>query len=245
MNVQHIAIPLGAWALAATALNTTQAGEAMRPFEATYTVNWHGLTAGVSSLTLEHQQGDRWLYRQEATARGIFRALPIGQVSTRSELEIGPEGVRPIHYTADDGTSSRKRDIDVRFDWEHLRISGVAAEQKVDEPLKPGTQDDLSVQIALMQALADGRTPESITTYGDRGLREYRYLRDGEESITTAMGPLATVVFHTERTGSPRVTRYWCAPSLGYLPVKVQQKRLDDVEFTLEVRAIKRGQANQ
>jgi hypothetical protein len=241
VNVRQIAISLGAWALTATAMNTAQAAEAMRPFEATYTVNWHGLTAGISTLTLEHQQGDRWLYRQEATARGIFRVLPIGQVAMRSELEIGPDGVRPLHFTADDGTSSRKRDIDVTFDWEHLRISGVAAEEKVDEPLKPGTQDDLSVQIALIHELAEGRSPESITTYGDRGMREYRYLRDGEETITTAMGSLATVVFHTERTGSPRVTRYWCAPSLGYLPVKVQQKRLDDVEFTLEARAIKRG----
>jgi hypothetical protein len=241
VNVRQIAIPLGAWALAATALNTAQGAEAMRPFEATYTVNWHGLTAGVSTLTLEHQQGDRWLYRQEATAHGIFRALPIGQVAMRSELEIRPDGVRPMHFTADDGTSSRKRDIDVTFDWEHQRISGVAAEEKVDEPLKPGTQDDLSVQIALIHELTAGLTPASITTYGDRGMREYRYVRDGEETITTAMGSLATIVFHTERTGSPRVTRYWCAPSLGYLPVKVQQKRLDKVEFTLEVRAITRG----
>jgi hypothetical protein len=241
MNVRQIASALGAWAVAALAINAVQAADAVQPFEASYSVNWHGMTAGVSTLTLEHQEGDRWLYRSSAEARGIFRALPIGQVGMRSELEIGAEGVRPLHFTADDGTSSRKRDIDVTFDWEHLRIRGVAAEEKVDEPLTAGVQDDLSVQIALIRELAAGRVPESFKTFGDRGMREYRYLRDGEETITTAVGMVATVVFHTERTGSPRVTRYWCAPSLGYLPVKVQQKRLDDVEFTLEVRAIKRG----
>jgi Protein of unknown function (DUF3108) len=239
MSIRHIAYPLGAWVMAV--MNAAQAADAVQPFEASYTVNWHGLTAGVSTLTLEHQQGDRWLYRSVAEARGIFRALPIGELSTQSEFEIATAGVRPLHYTADDGTSSRKRDIDVTFDWEQLRIRGVAAEEKVDEALTPGVQDDLSVQIALMRELSAGRTPEGFKTYGDRGMREYRYVRDGEETLTTAVGVIPTVIFRTERTGSPRVTRYWCAPSLGYLPVKVQQKRLDSVEFTLEVRAVKRG----
>jgi hypothetical protein len=34
---------------------------------------------------------------------------------------------------------------------------------------------------------------------------------------------------------------YWCAPSLGFLPLKVEQKRLNDEVWTLTATAAKRG----
>jgi hypothetical protein len=115
-------------------------------------------------------------------------------------------------------------------------------EQKaVDESVPADTQDDMSVQIALMTAMAHGQHSGSFHTYGDRGLREYRYYPDGEETLHTALGDVATRIYVTERPGSPRKTRYWCAPSYAYLPLRVQQKRLDSVEWVLEVRSLKRG----
>jgi hypothetical protein len=36
------------------------------------------------------------------------------------------------------------------------------------------------------------------------------------------------------------VTRFWCAPSLGYIPLKVQQKRNDEIEWTMQVQSVQR-----
>jgi hypothetical protein len=140
----------------------------------------------------------------------------------------------------DDGKRSGDRDIDLVFDWDRLRVTGTAARQAIDEPITAGTQDDLSIQISLMVELAGGHTPSMIKTIGDRGAREYRYAREGTETLQTPLGAVETVIYRSERSGSPRVTRYWCAPSLGYLPVRAQQKRLDDVEWTMDIRSLAR-----
>ena len=215
------------------------AGE-LKPFQVTYSVDWHGFTAGVSTLTLASNGPGLWTYRSSSEARGLFRAVLGGEITQRSDMRLTVDGIQPLHYVGDDGKASTERDIDLEFDWQRLRVSGTAGGRPVDAPIKPGTQDDLSVQIALIHELDNGRTPTSFQTYGDGGAREYKYLRDGAETLQTPLGVIATVIFRTERSGSPRVTRYWCAPSLGYLPLRAQQKRNDDVEWTMDVRTLKR-----
>jgi hypothetical protein len=36
------------------------------------------------------------------------------------------------------------------------------------------------------------------------------------------------------------VTRFWCAPARGYIPMRVEQKRGDDIEWSMEIRSLSR-----
>jgi hypothetical protein len=223
-----------------SATTMAHAGE-LKPFEASYTVSWHGMNAGTSTMTLEAAGDKNWVYRSANQPHGLFRVFLPDSITQRSEMRLTDKGIQPIHYVANDGTDSKKRAIDLNFDWQRLRVTGTLDEQAVDAEVTPGTQDDLSVQIALIHELDNGRTPDSFKTYGDRGAREYKYIREGSETLQTPLGAIETNIYRTERSGSPRVTRYWCAPSLGYLPLKAQQKRGDDVEWTMEIQKLKRG----
>lgn len=214
---------------------------ALVPFESSYAVQWRGMSAGTSHFTFRHLDGDTWSYESRSAPRGVFRAFLPSEVSQHSEMRISASGVQPLSYRADDGTASRKRDIDLQFDWRQLRVRGTAEEQPVDALLQPGTQDDLSVQIALMQALANGNTPASFVTFNQRGLREYQYRRESEATLQTPLGAIATVVYSSQRVGSNRVTRYWCAPSLGYLPMRAQQLRGERIEWTMDIRSLTRA----
>jgi len=55
----------------------------------------------------------------------------------------------------------------------------------VDLPLTPGLQDDLSVQIAMMVELLHARTPEHLSVIDRNSARDYRYRREGAETIST------------------------------------------------------------
>jgi Protein of unknown function (DUF3108) len=222
------------------AATIVHAGE-LKPFEASYMVSWHGMNAGTSTMTFEAAGGNNWVYHTANEPHGLFRAFLPDSITQRSEMRLTDKGIQPIHYVANDGTASKKRAMDLRFDWQRSRVTGTLDEQTVDVEVAPGTQDDLSVQIALVYELDNGRTPESFKTYGDRGAREYKYIREGSETLQTPLGSIETNIYRTERSGSPRVTRYWCAPSLGYLPLKAQQKRDGDVEWTMEIQKLKRG----
>lgn len=210
----------------------------LKPFEASYAWIWHGLNVAVSTLTLE-KTGDTWSYRSKSEPRGIGKAFSERPVQ-KSVLRVTDAGVQPLSYQASDGTTSTRRAIDVKYDWDQGRVTGVYEDDKVDLPLTVGVQDDASVQVAMMVELLRGRTPDRFALLNKNAVRQYRYIREGEATLQTPLGNIATIIYKSERDGSPRVTRFWCAPDRGYIPLKVEQTRGKDVEWTMEIRSLKR-----
>jgi hypothetical protein len=237
-SVEWAGRALCVWLVGASLAASAAQADELKPFEASYTWIWHGMTVAVSTLELEKQTGT-WKYRSHSEPRGIGRIVA-ERPKLESTLRITDSGVQPLSYQADDGTSSTKRDVHVQFDWEHGRVTGVYEDTKVDMPITPGIQDDMSIQIALMNDLLKGHTPEKLTLLDKNSVREYRYTRDGEETLTTPMGPVHTIIYRSQKSGSPRVTSYWCAPSLGYIPMRVEQKRDDEVEWTMQIQSVRR-----
>ena len=241
MNVQQLRSCLAAafgatlWLLALA--QPLRAAE-LRPFEASYAWIWHGMTVAVSRLTLE-QQDDTWVYRSASEPRGIGRLLA-ERPKTVSVLRATDAGVQPLSYEADDGTGSPKRTVKLRYDWQTGRVTGTYEQAHLDLPLGPEVQDDSSAQVAMMLELIRGRKPDHFALVDKSGVREYRYRREGEETLETALGRVATVVYASERANSPRVNRYWCAPEHGFVPMRVEQKRADEVQWTMEIQSLRR-----
>ena len=225
-------------ALLSVALVNVTAADELKPFEASYAWIWHGMDVAVSTLKLE-KSGDTWTYSSKSEPRGIGKVFPERPVQ-RSVLRVTDAGTQPLSYQASDGTSSTRRAVDVKYDWEQGRLTGVYEDTKVDLPLTPGVQDDASVQVAMMVELLRGRTPDHFELLNKDSVREYRYTREGETKLKTPLGEIPTVIYRSQKANSPRVTRFWCAPDRGYIPMKVEQKRGDDVEWAMEIQSLKR-----
>lgn len=229
-----------AFALLCAGAAGTAGADELKPFQASYTWVWHGLTVAESSLQLT-QSNDTWVYRAKSEPRGIGKMMSERPVQ-ESIMRVTADGVFPLSYKADDGTSSTKRDADVKFDWDSRHASGMYEDAKVDMAISPGIQDDLSIQVALMAGLLKGTTPASFSLLSGNSVREYHYIRENEVTLATAIGNIQTIVYRSEKIGSPRVTRFWCAPAMGFIPVRVEQKRKDDVEWTMLVESVKRAE---
>jgi hypothetical protein len=106
--------------------------------------------------------------------------------------------------------------------------------------IEPGIQDDSSIQVALMVELLRGEIPQGFTLLNGNSVRKYRYTREGEASLKTPFGEVPTVIYRSEHEGSPRVTRFWCAPQRGYIPMRVEQTRGSEVEWTMNILTLKR-----
>ncbi|MBV8854351.1 MAG: DUF3108 domain-containing protein, partial [Sinobacteraceae bacterium] len=156
-------------------------GAELEPFEASYAWSWKGMTVAVSTVKLEKDQG-QWRYRSHSSPRGIGKVFAERPVM-ESTLRVTPDGVQPISYRADDGTSSTKRDAQLDFDWEHGRVTGVYEDVPVNMPLQPGIQDDLSIQIALMVELLRGHTPDRFQLVDKNQVREYQYSREASAKL--------------------------------------------------------------
>jgi hypothetical protein len=214
--------------------------EVPQPFVAIYAIEWRGMGAGTSTIELTKTGPNSFRYQSRNAARGIFRVALPGTIMQTSDLAIAGDEVKPLTFTAEDGSSGTERDITLKFDWEARRVTGTAENERVDVPIEPGVHDPGSVQIALMRELAAGRSPTSFMMFDKNEVKEYQYKREGEESIDTMLGKIDTVIYTSQRTGSTRLTRLWIAPSLGYVPVRGEQMRKGKREFTLQIRSLQR-----
>jgi len=210
----------------------------LKPFTATYNGIWRGMTVAVSTLKLE-QTGDTWTFSSRSEPRGIGKlasgVFPPLQVSV---VRVTDQGVLPQSFKSSGGDPGKS--ILLNYDWQAHRVTGTYEGTKVDLPLTPQVRDDGSVQLGLMVELLAGRTPSTVQLIDKNSVREYDFTRDGETTIKTPMGDVKAVVFKSQKKYSPRITRFWCAPDRGYIPMKVQQKKDDDVQWTLEIQSLKR-----
>lgn len=224
--------------LALAAVTSAARADELKPYRATYAGIWHGMTVAVSHLDLEHT-GDTWTTSSSSSPRGIGRLasgiFPPRQVSV---VRVTASGVEPQSFRSAGG--DREKSTDLAYDWKAARVTGLYEGTKVDQALAPGVQDDGSVQLALIVELLAGRTPRSFRMIDRNGTREYQFAREGEATLQTPIGAVATVIYRAQKAGSPRITRFWCAPQRGYVPLKVEQTRGDDVQWTMEIQSLTR-----
>jgi hypothetical protein len=223
-------------AAACSAPASSQA-DALSPFQASYTWIWHGAAVAISTLKLERRQDDTWDYSSRSEPRGLGFLYPM-RPRLESLMRVGADGVQPLHFLATDGTRADERGADVSFNWDTGRATGRYDRADVNLALRQGVQDDLSIQIALLYSLRRGQAPANLSMIDKNSIRDYDYRREGIATIDTKLGRIDTVVYASQHAGSPRVTRFWCAPSKGYVPMRVQQKRLDEVEWTMEIESL-------
>ncbi len=233
----------GAALLAAGAVRAAPVAEGaptLRPFKASFVLEWKGMNAATASVELAAQDDGSWRYGSRNNARGVFRAVFPDELTQVSRLQVESGQVRPLSYRGDDGSADKSRDIALDFDWNRRRVTGVAEKKPVDLELQAGLQDVMSVQIALIVDLLAGRKPTGYTLVDKDRIKDYVYTDEGKARVTTALGALDTVVWSSHRPNSDRVTRVWYAPSLGYAPVKAERRRGDRLEWSMRLTSLQR-----
>jgi hypothetical protein len=212
----------------------------LQPFKTAFSVTWHGISAGTAELQLQHLPDGRWSYQSLLSARGLARLAMPAELRSRSLFAIRDGRVVPELFSADDGTSRDNKDQDLRFDWSANRVTGTAERRRVDLPLQPGLLDTMSVQIALMHELLSGRTPQYFVLVDKDKIKDYNFTAQGEEILQTVLGQHRTVIFRSSRPGSTDGTWYWCAPDLGFLPLKVERREGKSVQLALTLLSAER-----
>lgn len=130
--------------------------------------------------------------------------------------------------------------------------------KEVRQRVPAETFDRLSIQLALMRDLAAGRRDMKYLMADQNRLRVYRFEATAEERLKTPVGDVLTV--KVELTGRLRVdngaglklataetvddfddgerTSFWFAPTLGYLPVRIQHVDDDLGVFRMDIERV-------
>ncbi|HEU4778780.1 MAG TPA: DUF3108 domain-containing protein [Steroidobacteraceae bacterium] len=209
----------------------------LKPFSANYIAEWKGVTAASSTVELVRSANDTYTYSSVNKARGLFRMAFPDALTQISTFRVTEGRVIPLTFR---GTDEKERPINLTFDWEKKRVSGVAKDRDVDLELPEGAQDAMSLQIASLRNLASGNLKGTVWMIDANKLKEYELILEGNARIETALGELDTIIYSSKRANSDRMTRTWVAPTLGYLPVKAESIRGKKVEVTLLIVSVER-----
>ena len=227
-------VPAVALVAAAAAAHAAPASQPV-PFVATYTITWHGIAAGSSTLELRKTAPQLYLYTSTDIAYGVFRLAFPHPLRQSSLFRIAAGEVEPLAFQ----TGGTGNEVKAQFDWKIGQVTGTAKGKLLDLKLQPGTQDPLSVQIAIMLELQAQNPPDAFWMLNTDSIDRFQYIRHEETTLDTPLGKLHTILYTSHHAGSDKTTYLWLAPALDYMPARAEQHVKGNTEVSLEIQAFK------
>lgn len=220
-------------------LATTLQAEPLPDFGANYQVELNGIQAGELRQTLSTDAAGQRKFVSKTQAKGVFAFIKPDVIEETSLWVYHRDRIRPMFYRYSREGGKKAKMLTMDFFWDKRKVHIDDREHPWDLKLKNHTLDKLVYQLQVMHDLDNGRE-HLIYTIADGGkLKRYEIIRLGEEIIDTPLGQIAAVKLTRERDAdSDRKTTLWCAPALGYLPVKLEHIEKDDSRFTAYLRKL-------
>lgn len=217
------------------------AGLPIAPFQAHYELYSFGLPVGAALMTLDVAGANGYAMRFEVRPNKLVALLASNQIQEQANGEIRAGQVQPIYFERQADTGGESQWVQLRFDWSAAQIEVHSNALQMTLPLSPGVTDPLSLNLAVMWDLQRGQLPEQYTLVDGTEPRMYRIHNEGEETLKTALGPLRTVRISQAKLGGTRITTFWFAVELQYLPVQIARQKKGREDLRLEIQALERS----
>ena len=212
-------------------------------FTAQYVLKARGLVVGRSAWSLT--AGDAELvYEVETNAAGIAVFFSNDHIIERSVWRRHGEVLKPHEYRYDRSGGRKEKRVAVDFLWSERMARNTSHGRTWKMPIPGNAIDKMSYVIAMMHGLGNGQQSFEYSVADGGKLKLYTLTTVGDESLDTKIGTLKTIKVLRRRDDSTRETTFWCAPELGFLPVKVEHREPDGETVTGYVEAVSGFTAN-
>jgi hypothetical protein len=205
------------------------------PFESRYELSIKGIPQGETRMRLEPDQPGTYLYHSLTQPKSVAAWFRDETVREQSRFELVAKTLRPLDFQYQRSSDRADRSVTIRFDWGKNRVLNSVEGDNWSMPVPVGTLDKILVNLALMLDLQHGLTHVEYPVADGGILKTYRFDVIDNTRIDTPAGTFDTVVVTRSREDK-QSTRLWCAPELGYLPVRVERRLSDDMYYTSELK---------
>lgn len=216
--------------------------EDLSHFEVEFDVGNNLITAGTASLRLE-KNNDLWHYSLTTKPRGVFKLADKGNIAEISTFKVvtsnGVTQLQPQTYQFRQD-EERRRAVDATFDWAENTIEHTYRGNTLIESFTEPTLDRLTVTLLIMNSLRHDFTNATLPIFDTGRIKAVEFVYTGPEQLETRLGEMETVrVINRNATGGSRETTTWFAPSLNYLPVKIEHRKRGDLVARLSLIRMK------
>lgn len=192
-------------------------------FSVEYVLESGLFTIGKTRRTLNILENGLYAFESYTWPAGMLSVFYKGDLTERSVWKYMDKKAIPIEYTYKDTNKKKKRDVVLTFNWDNMVVTNNINGEPWDLDIEPGTQDKLLYQVSIMMDLTNNnqrKKLEYVVADGSKKIRYYNAEVQEKVTIKTPAGNFETVRVHHD--DGKRVTTLWCAPSLDYLPVRIE-----------------------
>ena len=211
------------------------------PYQARYEVYASGIAVGQAVITLIATGPESYQMRSEVRPNGLVALFASSRVDEQVSGAIHNGAIQPQQYerVLDAGRKSSR--MHAQFDWAAGELIARYDADQATLPLTPGVLDPLSLQLAVMGDMQRGHLPSQYRLVDRTEIKTYLIRHQGEEVLETSLGRLRTERINQYTPGKTRMTTFWVAPELQYLPVRIMQEKRGKEEIRMDLRAVERS----
>ena len=206
------------------------------PYTATYAVSNNGTRAGIMTRSLKANSDGTYVLESNLTATEGLMALIGIKVLERSIWTLKGDAIVPLDYLYQQG-GLHSRKISMRFDWDHKLIHAKVKGETRELEAVPGMFDNLLYQVAISRDLKAGKQTLDYVVAESGKIKQYHIEQTGSERLETPLGALDTIKLEKHNPGNKRMTTLWCAPSLNYLPVRMDHVEKDGEQTSAVIQS--------
>jgi hypothetical protein len=225
-------------ALTVAADEASGADASVATYTATYRVEYKGKEAGVSDWSVRDLGDGRYEFQARIMPKGMLKLIRPKPTIERSQFRLEGAHYRPLEYWFEDGSRSGEDNWHLVFDWQR-RVATVTTMEARREIAVPDVALDIgTLKAAVMRDIAANGAPGPYQIADEDSVGTYEYTDSGPATLQTGVGSLETNLFVQRREGSSRSTWLWVAPTLGFLPVRIEQRRNDEIQTSFLLQTV-------
>jgi len=191
-----------------------------------FDVSRNGISLGNLKSTLSYT-GNKYQYHKSTRATGVAKLLTGAKITEKSEGLFSGNRIIPTAYSYKEKV--RKKRKSDRATFVKGRASGEYKGKAYDLAVPANILDRGVLEMVIANDLSR-QLPKLSYTVVERGeLKNYHFVRQGNERVTTKAGTFDTIKVSVKRAGGSRETTYWMSQQIGFLPVKMLHKEKGDV----------------
>ena len=180
---------------------------------------------GQVMLTLKKEQDNLYSYETITRPSGFWRVIIDGSIWEKSTFSLENGVIRSKTYDLTDTIRSKPRQSSATFDWDNLLLSGHYKNRKFELPLNNYVIDRVALQIAIILSSQQGNNSSEYYILDRDKLLKVQVNNKEIVNIRVPFGEFEAIEINHASEQSDSINSLWLAPELGYIPVKIAQKK--------------------
>ena len=219
--LKHLVVKLAILGIMFSASEAIHAELLNRNFSVTYEVSRDGFYIGDTERSLTQLPDGIWQYKSTTTAKGLAGMLFHDTVNETSTFKQTANSITPLSYVYDQSGGKKRTHYQIDFQWDKHIIHN--SFQNKEFKLEPNAQDLQTFQLQIMRDLQNHQNTMTYFITDQKDASTYVLTQNGSAKIDTPYKKLETIKLVSNKLNDNDQYLIWCAPSLEFLPVRMQK----------------------